>query len=84
MQRRAGQRGQTSIPNQFTFVVQCGFSMQFTFPREEVDCDPADIQGAEVTRPALERLENELRDYLGLHYAIGDIECEDDVLLGTS
>lgn len=85
MERRAaGQHSSTSVPAHFTFVVHCGFSMQFTFSREEVECDPADIQSAAVTGRALERLEKELGDHLALHYAIDGVECEDDVLLGTS
>ena len=75
---------ETGVPAHFTFVVHCAFSMQFTFPRREVDYDRADVSTAEVKGRALERLEKELRDYLGLHYAIDDTECEDDVLLGTS
>lgn len=67
--RSAGQHSRTSVPDHFTFVVNCGFSMQFTFSREEVECDLADIQSAEVTEGALERLEKELGDYLALHYA---------------
>jgi len=81
--RTARRRGEPGAPNYFTFVVHCGFSMQFTFPREDVDCDPADIRAAEVKGEALQRLEKELQDYLGLDYAIDGVECEDDVLLGT-
>lgn len=82
--KTAGRRSETSVPDNFTFVVHCGFSMQFTFPREDVACDPADTQMAEVTERGLERLATELRDYLAAHYAIDGVECEDDVLLGSS
>ena len=85
MKRRpAGRHSETGSPDHFTFLVHCGFSMQFTFPREEVHCDPAKPQAAEVTARALQRLEKELRDYLAVHYAIDDVQCEDDVLLGSS
>ena len=84
MKRRTARRRSTSGgPNDFTFVVNCGFSMQFTFPRKDVNCDPANIQAAEVKEEALQRLEEELQDYLGLNYAIDRVECDDFVLLGT-
>jgi len=66
MKREAtrARKGQ-GMPRNFTFVVHCGFSMQFTFPGEDVDCDPAHIQAAEVKEEALQRLEEELQEYLG-------------------
>jgi hypothetical protein len=81
--KTARRRKEAVVPDYFTFVVHCGFSMQFTFPRKDVDCDPAYIDEAEVTGEALVRLEKELRDYLGKDYAVEDLECEEGVLLGT-
>jgi hypothetical protein len=61
----------------YTFNVNCGFSMQYTFDETEIGPD------GEPTEEAVLALEEEVGDHIRQNYGVNFFEVDVDVLLGV-
>ena len=72
----------------YTFLVPFTFEMQFSFPSDDVELVPFPDKGLPEFSPvksAIEGLRNEIRDYLREHYAVENVEINNQLvtLLGS-
>jgi hypothetical protein len=79
--------GKQPLKKHYTYNLTVSFRMQYTFPEEEVEpSEEGDTEDRDPSQCALNRLEDELREYLRQNYVADNVEAwgDFDDLLGIN